>query len=252
MQTCTGKGDLEMKTLHKLKLLFVALLLAPLLALASEELHLDKAPDISGDNARLQNGAKLFVNYCMGCHSIGTIRYNKLTALGLTEQQIIDNLMFTTDKIGETMTTAMKHDEAKRWFGATPPDLSLVARARASESGSGPDWLYSYLRGFYRDPTRPTGWNNTVFDKVGMPHVFYELQGEQVLNEHHELTLVVPGTLSAAEYDTAVGDLVGFLTWVGEPQVKLRQKLGVAVLIFLAVFGVFAYMLKKEYWKDVH
>jgi ubiquinol-cytochrome c reductase cytochrome c1 subunit len=266
MQTCTGKGDLEMKTPRNLKTLLVVLLLAPVLAFAEGTVHLDRAPDVSGDKAALQNGAKLFVNYCMGCHSLSSIRYNRLTELGLSEQQIIDNLMFTTDKIGNQMVSAMRPAEAKKWFGAAPPDLSLVARARASESGSGADWLYTYLRTFYRDDTRPTGWNNLVFDKVGMPHILFELQGEQILQarkeqqggkevEIHELVPAPgaqPGKLSSDDYDNAVRDLVGFLTWAGEPQAALRQKLGFAVLVFLGILFVFAYLLKKEFWKDVH
>jgi ubiquinol-cytochrome c reductase cytochrome c1 subunit len=236
---------------RNLKTLLAVLLLAPVLAFAEGGVHLDSAPDVSGDPAALQNGARLFVNYCMGCHGLSSIRYNRLTELGLTEQQILENLMFATDKIGEPMLNAMKADEAKKWFGAVPPDLSLVARARASESGTGADWLYTYLRTFYRDETRPTGWNNLVFDKVGMPHIFYELQGEQVF-DGHELTLVKGGKLSTEEYDKAVADLVGFLVWAGEPQAKLRKTLGVWVLLFLAVLGVFSYLLKKEYWKDVH
>ncbi|MDR3351615.1 MAG: cytochrome c1 [Zoogloeaceae bacterium] len=237
--------------LRNLKSLLAAVLFVPALAFAEGGVHLDPAPDVSNDPAALQNGVQLFVNYCQGCHSLSSIRYNRLQELGLTEQQIADNLMFTTDKIGEPMLNAMKSEEAKKWFGAVPPDLSLVARARASESGTGADWLYTYLRTFYRDETRPTGWNNLVFDKVGMPHIFYELQGIQEF-DGHELKSVKGGKLSPEEYDKAVADLVGFLVWAGEPQAKLRKTLGVWVLLFLAVLGVFAYLLKKEYWKDVH
>jgi ubiquinol-cytochrome c reductase cytochrome c1 subunit len=238
-----------------------ALLFAPALALAAgASLHLDKAPDVSGDQAALQNGAKLFVNYCLNCHGASHLRYNKLMELGLTEQQVKDSLMFTAEKIGEPMRVAIRADEAKKWFGATPPDLTLVARARASGDGSGPDWLYTYLRSFYRDENRPTGWNNVVFENVGMPHILYELQGTQVLkvekdaagHDTKKLELAVPGKLSAKDYDKQVADLVGFITWMGEPTADLRKKMGYGVLLFLGVLFVLAYALKKEYWKDIH
>ena len=152
-----------------MKKFLTALLFAPLLAVASgAEVHLDKAP-VSTDPAALQNGAKLFVNYCLNCHGASYMRYNRLEQIGLSEQMIRDNLMFTADKIGEPMRIAMQRDEAKQWFGAAPPDLTVIARSRASEVGSGADWLYTYLRGFYRDDTRPTGWNNVIFENVGMP-----------------------------------------------------------------------------------
>ncbi len=237
-----------------MKKLLTALLFAPLMALASgAAVHLDKAPDVSGDNAALQNGAKLFVNYCLNCHGASFMRYNRLTGIGLTEQQIKESLMFTADKVGEPMRVAIRPDEAKQWFGATPPDLTLIARARASEVGPGADWLYTYLRSFYRDDKRPTGWNNVVFENVGMPHILWELQGQQVLNhETHKLELAVPGKLSAAEYDKQIADLVGFLVYIGEPVSGLRKQLGIAVLLFLGVLFVVAYALKREYWKDVH
>jgi ubiquinol-cytochrome c reductase cytochrome c1 subunit len=238
------------------KLLF-ALLCAPLLAsvqvlAAGAELHLDKAPDRARDTAALQNGAKVFVNYCLNCHSASYFRYNKLKDIGLTEQQIKDNLLFTAEKIGEPMTIAMRRAEAKQWFGAAPPDLTVIARARASEFGSGSDWLYTYLRGFYRDDSRPTGWNNTVFANVGMPHVLWELQGEQVLDADHKLVLAKPGLMKPQEYDAMVVDLVAFLAYMGEPMANFRKELGVIVLIFLAVLFVFSYALKREYWKDIH
>lgn len=244
-----------------MKKLLLALLFAPLTALASgAALHLDKAPDVSKDQARLQNGAKLFINYCLNCHGASYMRYNRLKDIGLTEQQIKDSLLFTAEKVGEPMRVAIRPDEAKKWFGATPPDLTVIARARASEYGSGADWLYTYLRSFYRDENRPTGWNNVVFENVGMPHILWELQGQQVLhvekdasgNVHKALQLEVPGTLSAADYDKQVADLVGYLVYMGEPAADLRKQLGVGVLIFLSLLFVVAYMLKREYWKDVH
>ena len=236
-----------------MKKFLLALVFVPLTVFASGAvLHLDKAPDVQGDQAALQNGAKVFVNYCLNCHSLSFVRYNRLTELGLTEQQVRENLMFTADKIGEQMRVAARPTEQKQWFGVNPPDLTLVARARASADGSGADWLYTYLRSFYRDDQRTTGWNNTVFANVGMPHVLWELQGQQALNhETHKLDVVVPGQMSTTEYDKQVADLVGFLVWAGEPGAGFRKQVGFGVLAFLLVlFGV-SYALKKAYWKDV-
>ncbi len=242
-----------------------AMLMAPLIATASGvELHLDKAPDKSRDVAALQHGAKLFVNYCLNCHGASYMRYNRLMDLGLTEQQIKDNLLFAGDKVGDLMKIAANPADQKQWFGVAPPDLSVIARSRASEFGSGADWLYTYLRSFYRDSARPTGWNNTVFENVGMPHVFWELQGEQALHvekvkgahgaevDHKALKLVKPGSLSQAEYDNTVADLVGFLVYVGEPVAETRKQLGIIVLIALSILTVLAYLLKREFWKDIH
>jgi len=239
-----------MKALRKL--LFV-LALFPLVVLASEGgVHLDRAPNVSGDPARLQNGARLFVNYCLNCHSASFVRYNRLTDLGLTEQQIRDNLMFTAEKIGDPMRVAARPREQQEWFGVAPPDLSLVARARASAEGSGGDWLYTYLRSFYRDEARPTGWNNTLFANVAMPQVLWPLQGEQVLNpQTHKLELAHGGQLSAAEYDREVADLVGFLVWASDPVAGFRKQVGYGVLAFLLILFGFAYALKKAFWKDV-
>ena len=230
----------------------IALLFAPLAAMASDALKLDRAPDHATDQAALQNGAKLFINNCLNCHGASFVRYNRLLDIGLTEQQIKDNLLFTADKIGESMSISMSRKDAKEYFGAWPPDLSLIARARASESGSGADWLYTYLRGFYRDESRPTGWNNVAFDSVGMPHVLWELQGEQVMGADHKLTLAKPGKLTPKEYDAAVGDLVAFMVWMAEPQAQFRKHLGIAVLLFLGVFFVVAYAMKRAFWKDIH
>lgn len=236
-----------------MKKFLTALLFAPLLAFAAgAELHLDKAPDRSNDQAALQRGAKVFVNYCLNCHSASYMRYNRLQDIGLTDAQIKDNLLFTADKVGELMRISMQRNDAKAWFGAPPPDLTVIARARASEFGSGADWLYTYLRSFYRDDQRPTGWNNVVFPNVGMPHVLWELQGDQEMGADHKLQLVKPGKLSAAEYDQLVGDLVGFLKYMGEPMSEFRKRLGVIVLIALSIIFVFAYALKREYWKDIH
>lgn len=234
------------------KLLF-AILFAPVVALAGgATLHLDTAPDKANDMAALQNGAKIFVNYCLNCHSASYMRYNRLKDVGLNDDQIRDNLMFTADKVGEPMRIAMQRNDAKVWFGAAPPDLTVIARARASENGTGADWLYTYLRSFYRDENRPTGWNNVIFENVGMPHVLWDLQGDQVMGADHKLKLVKPGKLKPQEYDAMVGDLVAYLKYMGEPVSEFRKHLGVVVLIFLAVFFVFAYALKREFWKDIH
>lgn len=214
---------------------------------ANEEVALDKAPIDASNNESLQRGARTFVNYCLNCHSANYMRYNRLLEIGLTEKQIKDNLLFAGDKVGDQMKVAMNKTDAKKWFGAAPPDLSVEVRAR------GADWVYSYLRGFYRDDSRPTGWNNTVYDKVAMPHVLYELQGEQTLNhETHKLTLAKPGKLSVAEYDTLAADLTNFLAYMSEPAKQQRNHLGWFVLAFLAVLFGFAYKLKKAYWKDIH
>jgi ubiquinol-cytochrome c reductase cytochrome c1 subunit len=236
-----------------MKKLLLSLLLVPVLAFASgAELHLDKAPDRSGDVASLQRGAKIFVNYCLNCHSASYMRYNRLHDIGLSDGQIRDNLLFTADKVGELMRISMQRADAKQWFGTAPPDLTVIARARASEAGSGADWLYTYLRTFYRDDSRPTGWNNVVFANVGMPHILWELQGEQVMGEDHALKLAKPGKLKPEEYDALVGDLVGYLKYMGEPVAGFRKNLGIIVLIALAGLLVVSYALKREFWKDIH
>ncbi|MBU1689766.1 MAG: cytochrome c1 [Gammaproteobacteria bacterium] len=235
------------------KILFLVSLLASTMAFASSGLHLDTAPTNLSDQQSLQRGAKTFVNYCLSCHSAQAMRYNRLQDIGLTEEQIKDNLIFTDAKVGDTMTNNMSKKDAKAWFGAPPPDLSVIARFR------GVDWLYTYLRGFYRDETTPNGWNNVAFDKVGMPHVLNELQGEQVLqvekhgeHETQKLVLAKPGKMTPVEYDGMVADLVNYLDYMGEPAKTKRMTLGIYVLLFLAIFFVPAYYLKKEYWKDIH
>jgi ubiquinol-cytochrome c reductase cytochrome c1 subunit len=236
----------------KLKTFLAALLLAPALALASGGAELEHAPDISGDNARLQDGARTFVHYCLACHSASALRFNRLTQIGFTDAQIKSELLYTTDKIGNPMLTALRPADGKKWFGSMPPDLSLVTRARASEEGSGADWVYTYLLTFYRDANRPTGWNNKVFASVAMPNVLAHLQGEQVLGKDGHLRLAKAGSETPQAYEKTVANLVGFLKWAGEPEAGFRKKLGIWVLVFLAIFGVFAYKLKKEFWKDVH
>ena len=244
-----------------MKKLIVALLLAvaPLLALASEGAHLDDADIDVSDQASLQRGAKYFVNYCLSCHSAKFQRYNRLARdLGLTEDEVKENLMFTTDKIGDTMQIAMSPENAEAWFGTAPPDLSLIARAR------GVDYIYTYLRGFYVDESRPFGVNNLVFKDVGMPHVMWELQGmrkavyEEVDGQKVVKELVPvegaagKGKMSTEEFDGAMRDLTAFLSYVAEPIQLERKRLGIWVLLFIGIFFVLAYLLKKEYWKDIH
>ena len=231
---------------------------------ASESVRLDRAPINANDLVSLQRGAHTYVNYCLGCHGAAYMRYNRLSDIGLTEQQIKSHLVLGEAKVGDLMKTAMDAKDAREWFGAAPPDLSVIARSRSSGDGSGADWLYTYLRGFYRDSTRPTGWNNTVYPNVGMPHVLYQLQGQQVLQVtertgpggHKEkvqrLVLDKPGAVSPLEYDRMVADLVNFLVYVAEPVRHTRVTIGIFVLIFLGALLALAYALKKEYWKDVH
>jgi ubiquinol-cytochrome c reductase cytochrome c1 subunit len=227
----------------------------------------DKFPkDRVTDVAALQHGAKLFVNYCLNCHSAAYMRYNRLRDIDLTEDQIKKNLLFATEKVGDLMTVAMAPKDAKEWFGAQPPDLSVIARSRAGANGSGADYLYTYMRGFYRDETRPTGWNNLVFPAVGMPHVLWELQGEQraiyeTEKDPHDpsktthvfkgFELTKAGSMSKADYDLAVADLVAYLQWMGEPGQNQRVRLGVWVLLFLAIFTLIAWRMNAAFWKDV-
>lgn len=224
---------------------------------------LDKAPVDVTNQASLQNGAKLFVNYCLSCHSAAYMRFNRLKDIGLTEQQIKDNLLFTADKVGDTMVAAIDPKQAKNWFGGNPPDLTVIARSRASGDGSGADYLYTFLRTFYRDNTKATGWNNLAFPSVGMPHVMWELQGERrAILEDVEVKgqktqvfkgweQISQGTMSAQEYDQAVGDLVNYLQWMGEPAQSTRIRVGVGVLIFLGIFILIAWRLNAAFWKDV-
>jgi ubiquinol-cytochrome c reductase cytochrome c1 subunit len=206
------------------------------------------------DVAALQNGAKIFANYCLNCHAASFMRYNRLRDIGLTEAQIKANLMFATDKVGDTMKNAMDPKQAKEWFGGVPPDLTLVARSRSSASqGPGADYLYTFLRSYYRDDTKPTGWNNLAFPNVGMPHVLWELQGQRELDpsDHTRLVQKTQGTMTPSQYDNAVGDLVAFLQWMAEPVRSQRTQLGVWVLLFLGVFTVIAWRLNAAFWKDI-
>lgn len=265
-------------------LLLLLLALVTPLATAQEGVRLDTAPIDPRDVASLQAGARTFVNYCLNCHSASAMRYVKLEEIGLSEQQIKDNLLFTADKVGELMNVALTRKDAKDWLGTVPPDLSVIARAR------GADWLYTYLRSFYRDKESATGWNNMVYDRVAMPNVLWTLSGQQVQVERKfkdreeaegiarqqtsawkidELTpeqagkdgerfvlktikTEIPGSLSQRDYDILVRDLVNFMTWMSEPNQMERKQTGYVVLLVLLVLLVFAYLLYKEFWKDVH
>jgi len=230
---------------------------------ADEGIAWDRAPGKTTDTASLQNGAKLFVNYCLGCHSAAFMRYNRLRDIGLSNQEIQDNLLFTTDKVGETMVAAINPKEAKEWFGTNPPDLTVIARSRAGSGGSGADYLYTFLRSFYRDDTKATGWNNLAFPNVGMPHALWQLQGErravfEQVQEHGTTVEVFkgweqirPGTMTAAQYDQAVADLVNYLQWMGEPGQNSRIRLGVAVMLFLGLCIFITWRLNAAFWRDV-
>jgi ubiquinol-cytochrome c reductase cytochrome c1 subunit len=243
--------------LRSLKLLLAAAFLSfavtPAVHSASSGVpNLDANVDVS-DKMSLARGAKYYANFCMGCHSLEFSRYNRVAAdLGLSEDDI-KPLIFTRDdddnmhKPGALMVNAIRTKDAMRWFGIAPPDLTVIARSRG-----GGDWLYSYFKGFYRDESRPFGVNNLYFPNVGMPHVLEELQGVQELGENNVLTLVEPGKMSAGEYDQVAKDLTNFLVYVGEPAQLHRTFYGIFTLAFLFVLLILAYLLKKEFWKDIH
>ena len=243
-----------------MKKILALLLLVPALAFAAggAKTPLERAPINPHDKVSLQRGAQIFVNHCLNCHAAGAMRYGRLADLGLSEQQIRDNLLFTSDKVGDAMATALDPKIAKAAFGIVPPDLSLVARSRSA------DWLYTYMRSFYRDPSAKTGWNNTVFPNVAMPHVLWEYQGTQGLQvtermdpntgdtkRTQKLVAERAGSMTPLEYDRYVTDLVNYLAFMAEPSQNQRKQWGILVLFFLALFVVIALLLKIEYWKDV-
>jgi ubiquinol-cytochrome c reductase cytochrome c1 subunit len=240
--------------MKKITIALLILCMTPFSIFASESgMPLDRAPVDITDNASLKRGAETFVNYCLTCHGASYMRYNRHRDIGYTNEEILNKLIFTGQKVGDLMQSAMRKKEGEEWFGVVPPDLSVIARAR------GADWLYTYLRAFYRDDATHTGWNNLVFDRVAMPHVLYQLQGEQKLivktsdkGEQKSLVLASPGQLSATEYDKFVGDLVNYLVYLGEPHANARKELGIEVMIFLLGMLALSYVLKKEYWKDIH
>lgn len=237
--------------------IFVAGLLVSATALAAGGGNTEQAGTDLGDQASLQRGAQLYMNYCSGCHSLKYLRYSRMAEdLGLTEEEVMNNLNFTGAKFGEQIQVAMTAEHANAWFGKMPPDLSLIARSR------GPDWIYTYLKSFYLDESRPLGWNNTLFPNASMPNPLWELQGLQhaeygepdAAGERHVTGLKVtqPGELDASGFNQAVRDITAFLEYAGEPAALKRQSLGVWVILFLSVFTFLAWLLKKEYWRDVH
>ena len=222
--------------------------------------ELDRIEVSLTDKVSLQNGAKLFVNYCLSCHSAQYMRYNRMAAdLEIPEDLVKEQMIFTGGKIGDPMTTNMSKEDGEKWFGVAPPDLTLVGKLRD------PEWLYTYLRTFYRDESTVSGWNNKVFPNVAMPHVLSDLQGIQRPvytvttdadgTEHEELSgfkLEKEGSMSPEEFDHAMRDLTNFLYYMGEPARMVRIGWGIWTLLFLSVFGLLAFLLKKEYWRDVH
>jgi ubiquinol-cytochrome c reductase cytochrome c1 subunit len=244
--------------LHLLVALFIVLLSGFTNALA-KDVHLDEANIDPQDKASLQRGAKYFVDYCFNCHSLSYSRYKRISVdLDISEDDISNEMLYTGAKLGDTMTIALRKEDAKNFFGTAPPDLSVVSRSR------GIDWIYTYLRSFYRDESRPWGVNNTVFKDVAMPHVLWELQGlqeklvetKQNANGKEEthfsgFKLIQAGAMKPDQFDDVVRDIVNFLHYVGEPAKQKRLALGRWVLIFLAVYFVVALLLKKEYWRDV-
>ncbi len=232
--------------MKKLLLAFCALL--PLFAFASgPSVHLDKAGNDLTDKESLKNGFKTYINYCLGCHQLQYQRYNRtFKDLGIEEADGIENFMYTGEKPGDHITNTMPAKEAAKWFGSAPPDLTLEARLRT------PDWIYTYLRSFYMDDKRPFGVNNKLFKDVGMPHVLQDLQGVSSIDEQGNVTPAMGGSLTTEEYDIVVRDLANFLEYVGEPSKLEREAMGYNVLIFLFIFFIISYFLKKEYWKDIH
>ncbi len=245
--------------MKKLSIVLLVLFSSQLYA-AGGHIELQSATIDLNNKASLQRGAKYFVNYCLSCHSAKQLRYSRMAKdLEISPELVELNLMFTGDKIFDGMTISMRPEDAEKWFGVNPPDLSLIARSR------GPDWLYTYLKSFYIDEERPFGVDNALFPKVGMPHVLADLQGlqkavyKEVEREDGTVSKVLdrleiekPGRMNEKEYDKAMNDLVNFMTYMGEPAKLERQRLGWKVLLFILVMiGVF-YLLKKEYWKDIH
>lgn len=284
MQAGTEEGDAMKKRLAVF--LFAALArLGEGPAFAEAEMKLERAPIDVRNALSLQAGARTFVAYCLNCHSASHMRFSRLTDLGFSEQQIKDDLMFTAErKVGRMMDINMSRSDAKSWFGTAPPDLSVIARSR------GADWLYTFLRSFYRDPSNSNGWNNLVFQRVGMPHVLWKLQGETVLDVREfktkeeaeavqiqvksfsvveemagnssgtastryalkSIKIEKPGVLSQPQYDKTVRDLVNFLVWMSEPNQVFRKEVGIVVMIFCLILVLLTWFLYKEFWKDVH
>ena len=229
-----------------MKMFAIIFLLYSSISFSAENIELSKAPIDLTNNQSLQRGAKTFINYCLNCHSANFMRYSNLQDIGLSAETIKNDLLFTGDKIGDTMSVNMSAKDSKKWFGASPPDLSVVARSR------GADWIYSYMRGFYSDPSRPMGWNNTVYVNSAMPHILWELQGEQILNpKTKKLEKFSSGELNAKEYDAMIADLTNYLVYMSEPDQLKRKKMGYYVIGFLLLLLFLTIKLKKEYWRDI-
>ena len=229
-----------------MKMFAIIFLLYSSISFSAENIELSKAPIDLTNNQSLQRGAKTFINYCLNCHSANFMRYSNLQDIGLSAETIKNDLLFTGDKIGDTMSVNMSAKDSKKWFGASPPDLSVVARSR------GADWIYSYMRGFYSDPSRPMGWNNTVYVNSAMPHILWELQGEKILNpKTKKLEKFSSGKLNAKEYDAMIADLTNYLVYMSEPDQLKRKKMGYYVIGFLLLLLFLTIKLKKEYWRDI-
>ena len=229
-----------------MKMFAIIFLLYSSISFSAENIELSKAPIDLTNNQSLQRGAKTFINYCLNCHSANFMRYSNLQDIGLSAETIKNDLLFTGDKIGDTMSVNMSAKDSKKWFGASPPDLSVVARSR------GADWIYSYMRGFYSDPSRPMGWNNTVYVNSAMPHILWQLQGEQILNpKTKKLEKFSSGKLDAKEYDAMIADLTNYLVYMSEPDQLKRKKMGYYVIGFLLLLLFLTIKLKKEYWRDI-
>lgn len=239
--------------------LAAALLLGTSVAMAAEgSAKLLQAGNDLGDRASLQRGAQLYMNYCSSCHALKYLRYSRMaTDLGLSEEEVMTHLNFTGSAVGDPVPVSMPAEQAEKWFGKMPPDLSLISRVR------GPDWVYTYLKSFYLDSSRPLGWNNALFPNASMPNPLWEMQGLQhpVLGKAPPeggdrpvvgLRIATPGNIDAGQYDQAVRDITNFLEYAGEPAALKREKLGVWVILFLALLTFLLYLVKKEYWKDVH
>jgi ubiquinol-cytochrome c reductase cytochrome c1 subunit len=228
-------------------ILCIAALTSASVLAAGPSIPLDKAPNDLSDKESLKKGFKTYINYCLGCHQLQYQRYNRtFTDLGIDEAEGIKDFMYTGEKPGDHITNTMSKKEAGKWFGNAPPDLTLEARLR------NPDWIYTYLRSFYIDESRPFGVNNKVFKDVGMPHVLQDLQGVSIKDENGNLSPAMGGSLTTEEFDVVIRDLTNFLEYVGEPNKLERKAIGYWVLAFLFFFFIIAYFLKKEYWKDVH
>jgi len=237
--------------MRKLVSVLVLSLFTGLATAAGSGAHLDSVDVDLSDQASLQRGARLFMNYCMSCHSASFMRYNRMGRdLGLTDELVQENLMFASDKVGSLMKASMTVEAARAAFNTVPPDLSLTGRSR------GADWIYTYMRSFYRDSGAVSGWNNSVFDKVAMPHVLHDLQGEQrPVVEDGKVTgfeMAKAGSMTPEEYDSAMRDLTNFMVYLAEPAKLVRYTIGWYVMGFMFIFIIVAYMLKKEYWKDIH